>query len=485
MRKLLVGASVIAGLMAGTAYAQETVKLGYIDPLSGGGASVGEGGLKTYQWIADEINAQGGLLGKKLEILPLDSKTNPQEAVVQAQKAIDAGARFITQGNGSSVAAALSDFVTKYNERNPGKEVLFFNYAAVDDSLTNEKCSFWHFRWDANSGIKMAAITSYLKNQPNVKKVYLINQDYSFGQGFRKLANQMLKEKRPDVEIVGDELHPLLKVTDFSPYIAKIKASGADSVLTGNWGQDIALLLKAAADAGLQVNWYTYYAGGAGGPTAIKQILHDVKTDDVLGRLIFIPVLNVQAFRTGTRDSVGADDVNLNRAFVDGAGSRPGLNGITHRLAAFIRTSIWPHVHIVLDDDVADVRRQRGEDLDQLAPLGRRQPRRRLVEQYEARRTRERERDLELALLAVRQLGDEGLALVRQMHGIHELLGRMHQRFVATRPHERVATARDTTAGEIDVVDDGEPGEQQRDLVGASETPADALVRGKHSHVLA
>ncbi|MFO1116232.1 MAG: branched-chain amino acid ABC transporter substrate-binding protein [Beijerinckiaceae bacterium] len=285
MRKLLVGASVIAGLMAGTAYAQETVKLGYIDPLSGGGASVGEGGLKTYQWIADEINAQGGLLGKKLEILPLDSKTNPQEAVVQAQKAIDAGARFITQGNGSSVAAALSDFVTKYNERNPGKEVLFFNYAAVDDSLTNEKCSFWHFRWDANSGIKMAAITSYLKNQPNVKKVYLINQDYSFGQGFRKLANQMLKEKRPDVEIVGDELHPLLKVTDFSPYIAKIKASGADSVLTGNWGQDIALLLKAAADAGLQVNWYTYYAGGAGGPTAIKQTglagkVHDIVEGD-------------------------------------------------------------------------------------------------------------------------------------------------------------------------------------------------------------
>jgi len=81
----------------------------------------------------------------------------------------------------------------------------------------------------------------------------------------------MLNAKRPDVEIVDDELHPLLKVTDFSPYIAKIKASGADSVVTGNWGQDFALLLKAAADAGLKVNWYTYYAGGAGGPTAIKQ----------------------------------------------------------------------------------------------------------------------------------------------------------------------------------------------------------------------
>ena len=285
MRKFTLGVCVAALLTAGAASAQETVKLGYIDPLSGGGASVGEIGLKHFQWLAEQINAQGGLAGKKLEILPLDNKTNPQEAVVQAQKAIDAGARYITQGNGSSVAAALSDFVTKYNDRNPGKEVLFFNYAAVDDALTNEKCSFWHFRWDANSSIKMAAIANYLKAQPSVKKVYLINQDYSFGQGVKKLAREMLKAQRPDVEIVGDELHPLLKITDFAPYVAKIKASGADSVITGNWGQDIALLLKAAADAGLQVNWYTYYAGGAGGPTAIKQTglagkIHDIVEGD-------------------------------------------------------------------------------------------------------------------------------------------------------------------------------------------------------------
>jgi branched-chain amino acid transport system substrate-binding protein len=258
-------------MLGGTAMAQETVKIGYIDPLSGGGASVGEGGLKTFQFLAEELNAKGGILGKKVEIVPLDNKTNPQESLIQAQKAIDSGVRYLTQGNGSSVAGALTDFVTKFNERNPGKEVLYFNYAAVDPVLTNEKCSFYHFRWDANSDIKMAALTNYMKGVPAIKKVYLINQDYSFGQSVRTQARAMLKTKRADVEIVGDELHPLLKITDFAPYIAKIKASGADSVVTGNWGQDIALLLKAAADAGLKVNWYTYYAGGAGGPTAIKQ----------------------------------------------------------------------------------------------------------------------------------------------------------------------------------------------------------------------
>ncbi|MEW6768682.1 MAG: branched-chain amino acid ABC transporter substrate-binding protein [Pseudomonadota bacterium] len=271
MRKLAMAVAIALPVMGGGALAQDTLKIGYIDPLSGGGASVGEIGLKTYQFLADEVNAKGGILGQKVEIVPLDNKVNPQESLIQAQKAIDAGIRYVTQGNGSAVAIALSDFITKYNERNPGKEVLYFNYAAVDPVLTNDKCSFWHFRWDANSDIKMAALTNYMKTQPAVKKVYLINQDYSFGESVRTAAIAMLKEKRPDIQIVGDEKHPLLKVQDFAPYIAKIKASGADSVITGNWGQDFALLLKAAADSGLKVNWFTYYAGGTGGPTAIKQ----------------------------------------------------------------------------------------------------------------------------------------------------------------------------------------------------------------------
>jgi branched-chain amino acid transport system substrate-binding protein len=263
--------SVALLLLVAPAAGQSTLKIAYVDPLSGGGASVGEVGLKTFQYLADQINAKGGVLGMKLEVVGYDNKVNPQESLVQVQKAIDAGIRIITQGNGSSVAAAISDFVAKYNDRNPGKEVIYLNYAAVDPVLTNEKCNYWHFRWDANSDIKMEALTNYMKGRPNIKNVYLINQDYSFGQSVRSEAKKMIAQKRPDIKVVGDELHPLLKITDFSPYVAKIKASGADTVITGNWGQDFALLLKAAADAGLQVDWYTYYAGGPGGATAIKQ----------------------------------------------------------------------------------------------------------------------------------------------------------------------------------------------------------------------
>src|SRR6516164_1562874 len=241
--RALLGATALVMAAVPAVAADQTVKIAYVDPLSGGMAATGEAGLKTFQYLADEINAKGGVLGMKVEVVGYDNKLNAQESLIQVQKAIDAGIRIITQGNGSAFAAAISDFVGKYNDRNPGKEVIYFNYAAVDPVLTNEKCSYWHFRWDANSDIKMEALTNYMKPRQDIKKIYLINQDYSFGQAVRAEAKKMIAAKRPDIQIVGDELHPLAKITDFSPYVAKIKASGADSVITGNWGADFALLL--------------------------------------------------------------------------------------------------------------------------------------------------------------------------------------------------------------------------------------------------
>ena len=173
---------------------------------------------------------------------------------------------FFFQGNSSAVAGALTDAVAKHNARNPENPMLFFNYGAVDPALTNDRCNFWHFRFDADANMKMAALINYLATQKKVKKIYLINQDYAFGQAVSKAAREMLAEKRPDIQIVGDDLHPLGKVKDFAPYVAKIKASGADAVLTGNWGADLSLLIKAGKEAGLNVNYYTYYAGIAGSP---------------------------------------------------------------------------------------------------------------------------------------------------------------------------------------------------------------------------
>ena len=250
--------------------AGQTVKLAWIDPLSGLMAPVGNNQLKSWQFFAEKFNATNPA-GVKLEVIGIDNKLSPTESLNALKSAIDQGVRYIIQGNGSSVALALIDAINKHNERNPGKEVIFLNEAAVDPDLTNSKCSFWHFRFDADTTMKLEAMTTFMKDQPDIKKVYLLNQNYSHGQQVAKYTKEYLKRKRPDIEIVGEDLHPLAQVRDFAPYIAKIKAAGADSVVTGNWGSDLALLVKAATEGGYNGKFFTYYAGVTGTPTALGQ----------------------------------------------------------------------------------------------------------------------------------------------------------------------------------------------------------------------
>lgn len=271
----LFGMSVAAtlALNAGLAFAQkgETVKLAWIDPLSGLMAPVGQNQLRSFQFVADKFNNNPALnpAGVKFEVMGIDNKLSPAETLNALKSAIDQGVRYVMQGDGSSAAAAMIDGVSKHNERNPGKEVVYLNYAAVDPDFTNSKCNYWHFRFDADTSMKMEALTTFIKDKPEVKKVYLFNQNYQHGQQVSRYAKENLQRKRPDIQIVGDELHPLAQVRDFAPYVAKIKASGADTVITGNWGSDLSLLVKAANDAGLNVNFYTYYGGVTGTPTAL------------------------------------------------------------------------------------------------------------------------------------------------------------------------------------------------------------------------
>jgi branched-chain amino acid transport system substrate-binding protein len=219
--------------------------------------------------IADVANKEKWAGAHTFEVVGFDNKASPQESLSQLKSAIDQGFRYITQGNGSGAGLAILDAVAKHNERNPGKEVVYLNYAAVDPSMTNEKCSFWHFRLDADTSMKMAALTSFMKDQQKIKKVYIIGQNYSHGQQVSKYFKDDIKRNRPDIQIVGDELHPIGQVKDFAPYVAKIKASGADAILSGNWGQDLTLLVKALNDAGMKIPMYTYYAGVTGTPTAL------------------------------------------------------------------------------------------------------------------------------------------------------------------------------------------------------------------------
>ncbi len=248
----------------------QVVKLVRIDPLSGLMGPVGASQFRGYQFFAEKFN-QNNPAGVKFEITAIDNKLSPTESLNALKAAIDGGVRYIIQGNGSGVAAAIIDAVNKHNERNPGKEVVYLNDAAVDPDLTNSKCSYWHFRFDADTSMKMEALTTFIKDQPDVKKIFLLNQNYSHGQQVARYAKEMLARKRPDIQIAGEDLHPLAQVRDFAPYIAKIKASGADAVITGNWGNDLSLLIKAANEGGYNGKFFTYYTGVTGTPTALGQ----------------------------------------------------------------------------------------------------------------------------------------------------------------------------------------------------------------------
>ncbi|MEJ6709185.1 MAG: branched-chain amino acid ABC transporter substrate-binding protein [Amylibacter sp.] len=260
-----IAVTIAAALTASAAFA-ENIKIAFVDPLSGPFATTGTNGLAEWNFAADElVNKAGGVLGgKNFEIVSFDNKMSGKESLIQVQVAIDQGIRFIAQGNSSGIAAAITDAVNKHNKRNPDDRVLFLNYSAVDPALTNEKCNFWHFRFDANADIKMDALTDVMAKDEGLSKVYLIGQDYSFGKAVAAAAVRDIGAKRPDVEIVGNELHPIGKVKDFTPYARKIVASGADSVITGNWGSDMVGLGKAIIEAGFEGQIYTYYAASNG-----------------------------------------------------------------------------------------------------------------------------------------------------------------------------------------------------------------------------
>lgn len=268
---LKIVATAAAALCVSSAFAQkgETVKIAFMDPLSGPFANVGQNQLKSWQFAAEALSGAKNPAGVKFVVTGFDNKGSPQESLNTLKAAVDQGFRYITQGNGSGAALALSDAVAKHNERNPGKEVVFLNYAAVDPALTNEKCDYWHFRLDADTTMKMEALTTFMKDQPKVKKVYLLNQNYSHGHQVAKYFKEGIARKRPDVQIAGEDLHPIGQVKDFAPYVAKIKQSGADTIVTGNWGTDLTLLVKALNDAGLKLPMYTYYAQVTGTPTAL------------------------------------------------------------------------------------------------------------------------------------------------------------------------------------------------------------------------
>lgn len=275
-RRLATGLLVAAlslFVMAPARAATEPIPIALIEGLSGPFGNAGEAVYRNLLMAVERVNARGGVTlpggARPLELQRYDGKGSTEESLAMLRAALDRRVAFVTQGNSSAVASALIEALNKHNQRMPDARALLLNYSAVDPALTNEKCSFWHFRFDAHADMRLAALVEVLRDDSALKKVYLIGQDYSFGQHVVRAARTRLAASRPDVEIVGEELHPIGRVKDFLPYAMKIKASGAQAVLTGNWGNDLTLLVKALREVGVEARIYSFYGNALGAPAAI------------------------------------------------------------------------------------------------------------------------------------------------------------------------------------------------------------------------
>lgn len=268
MFRLFIVVLSVTGLMlsAGFTYAveKEPLRVAVIDPFHGPAASIGEAFMAHFKLETDRINSEGGINGHQIELVPYDNSLSPQKSLVQLEKAINEGIQYIAHGGGDAVASALLNAIDRHNRRNPDNRVLYLNHSANGAVFTNEQCSFWHFLFDSHTGMKMNILTDWIATQEDIETVYLLNQDYDFGRAVSRYAREMLEQKRPDIEVVGDIFVPLAQVKDFTPYVTEIKASGTDVIITGNWGSDMTLLVKAAASVGLETPFLTYYANSPG-----------------------------------------------------------------------------------------------------------------------------------------------------------------------------------------------------------------------------
>ena len=183
-RLLALAALSLTGTAAVPARAEDTIKIGYSEALSGTFAQVGDQGIKSIQFAIDGVNARGGVLGKKLELVAFDNKAQPSEALITLKKMLDENLPVMLNCGPSNIASALISAVDKNNERNPAHRIVYVNCGGLAPELTNEQCSFWHFRTSAHAGMQSEIMVRALPK--TVTKVYLINQDYLFGQSAQR-----------------------------------------------------------------------------------------------------------------------------------------------------------------------------------------------------------------------------------------------------------------------------------------------------------
>jgi branched-chain amino acid transport system substrate-binding protein len=246
-----------AFLACGSALA-DPVKIGLVETLSGPQAASGLMYRAAARYAIERMNAEGGWNGEPVQLLEYDNQGGPAGAADKLKAAIADGVHLVVQGASSAVGGQITEDVRKHNLRNPGKEIIYVNVGAEALELTGEKCHFHHFRFSGNAEVRTKVLVLAMK-QANAlgSRVYSINQNYSWGQDMEKAIGD--SAQLGGYQLVEKTLHDVNKIQDFAPYVAKIGAAKADTVITGNWSNDLLLLMKATKAAGLKARFGTVF----------------------------------------------------------------------------------------------------------------------------------------------------------------------------------------------------------------------------------
>ena len=249
--KLLMTVLVVSTLVIPAVYAADVVKLGVDEIRSGAFKSNGDRFIWGIQAAVKEANDAGGTLGKKIELVIEDNQMKGEIAVQKLKKMImKDGVKVIIHGSSSSVGGAIAQQMPRY-------KTIYLDVGAEAINITGENFNPYVFRTCLNVAMHVKGLAQHF-GKKGYKKVFLINQDYSWGHDVAMFYEKFIKEIAPGTQIVGKEFHPVFN-KDFAPYISKIQASGADYIITGNWGTDLAQVVAQSRSMGLKIPFGTCF----------------------------------------------------------------------------------------------------------------------------------------------------------------------------------------------------------------------------------
>ena len=230
--------------------AEDTIKIGATEPLSGTFKDIGERYYGGVEYAVKVLNESGGLLGKKLEAVPIDSELKPDVAIRKATNLmLKDGVKFFCGGTGSSVGAAMAVLAEKNN-------AIMISYGMAAASLTGKDCRKNFFRVALSTDQHSYALAVWVAKQ-GYKNVATIAQDYSFGKEATEAFIRKLKKLNPSVKIVA-ELYHKIGEKDYAPYVSQLLSAKPDVIFTPNWGNDLTILLKQSNSFGLKTKFACY-----------------------------------------------------------------------------------------------------------------------------------------------------------------------------------------------------------------------------------